>query len=171
MLITWQELTSHFEPGQQRCWDVTMGHCSHPPPALPMPSHICTPSTLPFSFPKETGNPGAGICAPAWLPSWLRGHHRPLLLLQKPLCAISSRDRQTSEERRWKIIFFVRQEQQRELQRALGLAWRGRRTQDVPAMSSTTLETQAARSSQDHNKVQEPGRGLDGALHNPIFNY
>lgn len=41
-----------------------------PPNAQP---HL-HPSTLPFSFAKQTGNPG--ICAPAWLPSWLRGHHR-----------------------------------------------------------------------------------------------
>lgn len=52
LLITWLELTSHFEPGQQRCWDVTVGHCSHPPPALPMPSHICTP--LPSPSPSQS---------------------------------------------------------------------------------------------------------------------
>lgn len=140
-----------------------------PPNAQP---HL-HPSTLPFSFPKQTGNPG--ICAPAWLPSWLRGHHRtsaPSPHEAKNLCVPSAHgtDKQARNDD-GKSSFSVGQEQQRELERALGLAWRGRRTWGVPAISSTTPETQAAHSSQDHNKVQEAGRGLDGALHSPIFNY
>lgn len=34
-----------------------------------------------------------------------------------------------------------------------------------------TRETQAAHPSQEHNNTQESGLDLDGALHNPIFNY
>lgn len=145
-------------------------HCFHLPLAL---IYIYIPSTLPISFLKERGNLGAGICAPAWVPSCFRGHHRPSARSPREgmnLCVPSPHRTDNQGRKDGGKSYFL---WDRSLKAWLGDCWHGEEGKHAMCLPYPLEQqrNQAAHSSQEHNNAQESGLDLDGALHSPIFNY
>lgn len=138
------------------------------------PAHSYISSTLPISFPKGRGNLGAGICAPAWVPSWLRGHHSPSAPSPSEgtnLCVPPPHgtDKQARKDDGKSSSLWDRSHKA-----WLGDGWHQGRKEDMECACHilyNTRKTWAAHSSQEHNHIWESGWDLDGVLHNPIFNY
>lgn len=106
------------------------------------PAHSYIPSTLPISLPKGRGNLGAGICAPAWVPSWLRGHHSPSARSPSEGTNLCMPHLTGQENKQGKMM-------ENHLLCGIGATKlglekvginRGRKTWNVPAISSTTPE-------------------------------